>query len=101
MAENNRPSRDLDEIYGIADIHDLKSCPFCGGKARVLKTRGKKYLVPSVRCKVCHATVPLLRAESRISSHTKTKKGESVEEMLMIRYGKGLVKIWNRRAKHD
>lgn len=39
----------------MAAMNNLKSCPFCGGKAFVLKRNDNGFVLVYVVCKACHA----------------------------------------------
>lgn len=59
---------------------ELKSCPFCGGEARLFVNDGVKVL-----CTKCGATTRILVDSERIGT-------SAVEDV---------IKAWNRRASND
>lgn len=59
---------------------ELKSCPFCGGKARLLVSNGVRVL-----CTKCGATTRILVDSERIETN-------AVEDV---------IKAWNRRKNNN
>lgn len=72
-------------------MDELKPCPFCGGKARLLVVIEEGVCV---KCVECGAQTPWLNdAPLGLITGWKTCVGETAHEQA--------VKLWNRRTYHE
>lgn len=72
-------------------MKELKPCPFCGGKAKLLmkKDNFRDYFI-SARCEKCGA---------RIGGHYPNLKLEDEAVLNIINCADDAINDWNRRAK--